>query len=66
MSSSSPVATLPSVRFQPTEQAYTRETDGLYLFESLDGSGFMAKLPVDADRIVIDYPALFERVREED
>lgn len=49
-----------TVRAQP--QAYTRLADRLYLFESLDGTGFKAELPVDHDGIVIDYPGLFERV----
>lgn len=43
-------------------QAYTRLDDRLYLFENLDGSGFHAKLPVDEDGIVLDYPDLFRRV----
>jgi uncharacterized protein len=33
---------------------------GLYRFEALP-SGFTAELPVDADRLVIDYPGLFRR-----
>ena len=49
-----------TVRQQP--QAYTRLADRLYLFESLDGSGFSAELPVDEDGIVLDYPGLFRRV----
>lgn len=47
-------------RAQP--QAYTRLADRLYLFESLDGSGFRAELPVDEEGIVLDYPGLFRRV----
>jgi len=43
-------------------QAYTRLDDRLYRFESLDGSGFTADLPVDEDGLVIDYPGLFRRV----
>ena len=35
-----------------------------YLFENLDGSGFRADLPVDEDGIVLDYPDLFRRVKE--
>lgn len=46
-------------------QRYTcleRSADGgLYRFEALDG-GFEAKLPVDADGLVLDYPDLFRRV----
>jgi uncharacterized protein len=49
-----------TVRAQP--QAYTRLADRLYLFETLDGSGFRAKLAVDEDGIVLDYPDLFRRV----
>ena len=49
-----------TLRAQP--QAYTRLADHLYLFENLDGSGFRAKLPVDEDGIVLDYPDLFRRV----
>jgi hypothetical protein len=55
----------PDLSVKPQAQAYTRVEGGLYLFESLDGSGFTAKLPVDEDRIVLDYPELFERVRDE-
>lgn len=43
-------------------QAYTRLQERLYLFESLDGTGFKATLPVDEDGFVIDYPELFSRV----
>jgi hypothetical protein len=50
-----------TVRAQP--QAYTRLADRLYLFESLDGSGFKSELPVDECGIVLDYPGLFQRVR---
>ncbi|KJS33620.1 MAG: hypothetical protein VR64_02495 [Desulfatitalea sp. BRH_c12] len=45
-------------------QAYTPIADRLYLFENLDGSGFQAVLPVDEDGIVLDYPGLFRRVKE--
>lgn len=51
-----------TVHGQP--QAYTRLADRLYLFESLDGSGFKAELPVDEDGIVLDYPDLFRRATE--
>ena len=51
-----------TVHAQP--QAYTRLADRLYLFENLDGGGFRAELPVDEDGIVLDYPNLFRRVRE--
>jgi hypothetical protein len=52
----------PSLTVQAQPQAYTRLADRLYLFENLDGSGFKAKLPVDEDGIVLDYPDLFRRV----
>jgi hypothetical protein len=52
----------PDLTVRPQPQAYTRVADRLYLFENLDGSGFKAELPVDADRIVLDYPDLFRRV----
>lgn len=48
---------------QPQQQAYTRLAERFYLFESLDGSGFKAELPVDEDGIVLDYPGLFRRVQ---
>lgn len=52
----------PDLTFQAQAQAYTRMADRLYLFETLDGSGFRAQLPVDDDGIVLDYPGLFRRV----
>jgi hypothetical protein len=52
----------PDLTVRPQPQAYTRLADRLYLFESLDGSGFSAELPVDEDGIVLDYPGLFRRV----
>lgn len=52
----------PELTLRPQPQAYTRLADRLYLFESLDGSGFRAELPVDEDDIVLDYPGLFRRV----
>lgn len=54
----------PDLAVHPQLQAYTRLADRLYLFESLDGSGFSAELPVDKDGIVLDYPNLFRRVKE--
>jgi hypothetical protein len=48
---------------RPKPQAYTRLAERLYLFESLDGSGFKAELPVDEHGIVLDYPGLFRRVQ---
>lgn len=53
----------PDLTVQAQPQAYTRLAEGLYLFENLDGSGFKAQLPVDAQGIVLDYPDLFRRVR---
>jgi hypothetical protein len=54
----------PELTLHPQPQAYTRLTERSYLFENLDGSGFRAELPVDDDGIVLDYPDLFRRVRE--
>lgn len=53
----------PDLTVRPQRQAYTRIAERLYLFESLDGSGFKAELPVDEDGIVLDYPHLFRRVK---
>ena len=55
----------PDLKVHPQLQAYTRLADRLYLFENLDGSGFMAELPLDEDGIVVDYPELFRRVKED-
>ena len=52
----------PDLTVRPQPQTYTRLAERLYLFESLDGSGFSAELPVDEDGIVLDYPGLFRRV----
>ena len=52
----------PDLTVRPQPQAYTRLADRLYLFESLDGGGFSAELPMDEDGIVLDYPGLFRRV----
>lgn len=54
----------PDLTVLPKPQAYTRLADRLYLFESLDGSGFTAELAVDEDGIVLHYPHLFRRVNE--
>ena len=54
----------PDLTVRPQPQAYTRLADRLYLFENLDGSGFTARLPVDEDGIVLDYPGLFRRVMD--
>jgi hypothetical protein len=53
----------PDLTVRPQPQGYTRLAERLYLFESLDGSGFKAELPVDEDGIVLDYPGLFQRVK---
>ncbi len=53
----------PDLTVRPQRQAYTRLGEQLYLFESLDGSGFRAELPVDEDGLVLDYPELFRRVK---
>jgi uncharacterized protein len=52
----------PDLTVEAKPQAYTRLQDYLYLFESLDGSGFKAELPVDEAGLVLDYPELFRRV----
>ncbi len=52
----------PELSVVPAPQAYTRLAERLYLFESLDGSGFRAELPVDEDGVVLDYPGLFRRL----
>jgi uncharacterized protein len=54
----------PGLRVLPQPQAYTRLADRLYPFENLDGSAFRAELPVDEGGIVLDYPDLFRRVKE--
>ena len=53
----------PDLTVEAKPQAYTRLAERLFLFESLDGSGFKAELPVDEDGLVTDYPDLFIRVR---
>lgn len=52
----------PDLTVQSQPQAYTRLAERLYLFETLDGSGFTAQLSVDEDGIVLDYLNLFRRV----
>lgn len=51
-----------ALTWQAQHQTYTRLQDRLYRFESLDGSGFQAELPVDGHGLVLDYPDLFRRV----
>lgn len=52
----------PTLTVEPKAQAYTRQDDRLFLFESLDETGFTAGLSLDEDGFVIDYPGLFRRV----
>ena len=52
----------PDLQVVAKSQAYTRLEDRLYLFESMDETGFKATLPVDHDGFVTDYPELFRRV----
>jgi hypothetical protein len=52
----------PELTFRRTRQGYTRLADRLYQFESLDGSGFRAQLPVDEDGVVLDYEGVFRRI----
>jgi len=52
----------PDLTVEAKPQAYTRLAERLFLFESLDGSGFRAELPVDQDGLVTDYPDLFRRI----
>jgi hypothetical protein len=54
----------PELSVHAQAQAYTRLADRLYLFEKLDDSGFRAELPVDEHGLVLDYPDLFRRVKE--
>jgi uncharacterized protein len=56
----------PTLTVHAQPQAYTRLADRLYLFESLDDSGFRAELPVDENGIVLDYPNLFRRVVDDE
>jgi hypothetical protein len=57
---------VPDLSVETAVQRYTcldplDAAGGRYRYESLS-SGFTAELPVDADGVVVDYPALFERV----
>jgi hypothetical protein len=52
----------PALIVRPMRQRYTRLADRLYLYESLDGTGFRAQLSVDEDRVVLDYEGQFQRV----
>jgi hypothetical protein len=52
----------PELTAEVKPQAYSRLQDRLYRFESLEGIGFQADLPVDSHGIVEDYPGMFRRV----
>jgi hypothetical protein len=52
---------IPTLDVHLAPQAYTWLPDGRYRFKALD-TGFEAVLEVDADGLVLDYPALFRRV----
>lgn len=52
----------PELTVEAKAQAYTCLKEDVYLFESLDGSGFQAELAVDDELVVVDYPSLFVRV----
>lgn len=54
---------VPFDTFEPLvdEQRYTALSPRFYRYEAVDGS-FEARLPVDEDGLVIDYPTLFKRV----
>lgn len=52
---------VPALDVQRARQVYTRLADGRYRFEA-PASGFEALLEVDADGVVLEYPALFRRV----
>jgi hypothetical protein len=58
---------IPFDSFAPTidRQRYTCLRQArLFRYEAVDGS-FEAQLPIDEDGLVLDYPSLFERIREE-
>ena len=52
---------IPALEVHRAPQAYTWLHDGRYRFEAL-ATGFEAVLEVDANGLVLDYPALFRRV----
>jgi len=58
---------VPEMQINCEPQRYTclevNPAGGVYKFESLT-SVFVAKLPVDADGLVLDYPQLFARVND--
>jgi hypothetical protein len=55
----------PELTVEAKPQAYTRLAERQYLFQSLDGTGFEARLALDEHGFVIDYPGLFRRVAVE-
>lgn len=52
---------VPSLEVRPAEQAYTLLEGSRYLYEGPIGA-FQAELDVDADGLVLRYPALFRRL----
>ena len=52
---------MPTLRMMPDGQRYTRIAENRYLYESTDRH-FSAELEVDPDRLVLDYPTLFQRM----
>jgi uncharacterized protein len=59
--------TIPEMTIHADEQRYTcverTPEGGIFRFDQVT-TGFSALLPVDADGLVLDYPGLFERVKE--
>jgi hypothetical protein len=59
-------ANIPDMTVRPENQRYTclehHAGGGRYKYQSLNGSGFTADLPVDDDGLVLNYPGLFRRV----
>ena len=56
---------LPELQFQPARQRYTclntSANGSVYIYEGLE-SGFTAKLQVDNDGLILDYPDLWKRI----
>lgn len=52
---------LPSMAVERMRQRYTRVSDDVYRYESVQ-SGFTADLLVDAEGLVVDYPGLVRRM----
>jgi Uncharacterized protein conserved in bacteria len=57
--------TAPDLSIRPVRQRYTclsrTASGGIYRYEGLE-SHFSADLPVDAQRVVLDYPGIWRRV----